>query len=245
MGVSAFSSPPKLLVFDWDGTLMDSVGAIVACTQQALADLGWSGISDGAIRATIGLGLRDALASLFPEARHGDSDRLLACYREHWHGGFRDHPFLFPGVVNVLERLAKEGFLLAVATGKSRRGLEYALEQSSLTGFFHATRTADEAFSKPHPQMLLDLLEELGTRAGDAVMLGDTTYDLDMAHNAGAVPVGVLSGSHSREELVRSRPAAILDSVVELPSWLGLGAPRPRRDDSANAADRHASRPAV
>lgn len=242
MGAFAFSSPPKLLVFDWDGTLMDSVGAIVACTQKALADLGWSGISDGAIRSTIGLGLRDALASLFPEARHGDSDRLLACYREHWHGGFRDHPFLFPGVVATLERLAEEGFLLAVATGKSRRGLEYALEQSNLTGFFHATRTADEAFSKPHPQMLFDLLEELGTRAADTVMLGDTTYDLDMAHNAGAIPVGVLSGSHSREELARSRPAALLDNVVDFPGWLGLSSPRTRR---AEAAGRHAPRPAV
>jgi phosphoglycolate phosphatase len=218
----------RLLVFDWDGTLMDSVGSIVACTQQALADLGWGPVADQSIRTTIGLGLREALAGLMPEATDACYERLLERYRHHWHGGHRDQPFLFPGVPAMLAELKESGFLLAVATGKSRRGLDYALAQSDLSGFFDATRTADEAFSKPHPQMLLDILEELGARPGEAVMVGDTTYDLEMARNGGTASIGVCSGSHSRDELLGSGPLACLESVIHLPQWLGLGVPAAR-----------------
>ena len=109
---------------------------------------------------------------------------------------------------------------MAVATGKSRRGLDYALDQTGLRGLFHATRTADEAFSKPHPQMLLEILDELGVAPRDAVMIGDTTYDLEMARSARTHGVGVTSGGHSREELERLGPLACLDQVVELAPWL-------------------------
>jgi phosphoglycolate phosphatase len=214
----------RLLVFDWDGTLMDSVGSIVACTQKALADLGWGPVADGRIRATIGLGLREALTELMPEVSDEHYQRLLERYRDHWHGGLRDQPFLFAGVAEMLAGLRDAGFQLAVATGKSRRGLDYALAQSGLGDLFDATRTADEAFSKPHPQMLLQILEELGVRPGEAVVVGDTTYDLEMARNAGTSGIGVCSGSHTREELLGIEPLACLESVIHLPEWLGLGA---------------------
>ena len=130
-------------------------------------------------------------------------------------------PLLFDGVGEMLRDLAEEGYLLAVATGKSRRGLDYALDQTGLRGLFHATRTVDEAFSKPHPQMLLDILDELGVPPREAVMIGDTTYDLEMARSARTRAVGVCSGGHGREELRSGwspSPASI--RVVELgPGW--------------------------
>jgi len=119
-----------------------------------------------------------------------------------------------------LEALSDEGYLLAVATGKSRRGLQHSLEQTALAGTFHATRTVDEACSKPHPQMLLDILDELGVSAGEAVMIGDTTYDLQMAQSAGTAAVAVCSGSHCRDELEQLAPLACLDRVSELREWL-------------------------
>jgi len=123
-------------------------------------------------------------------------------------------------VKELLRELADAGYLLAVATGKSRRGLDYALEQTGLSGLFHTTRTVDEAFSKPHPQMLLDILDELGVHPREAVMIGDTTYDLEMARSARTASVGVCSGGHGREELLRFEPLACLESVVELTPWL-------------------------
>lgn len=213
----------RLVVFDWDGTLMDSVGAIVSCTLAAVADLGWDPVTPESIRGTVGMGLREAMFSLLPTATDADYQRLLERYRAHWLGGLGEQPFLFPGVPPMLDALEAAGLLLAVATGKSRRGLDHVLAQSSLAGRFHATRTVDEAFSKPHPQMLLDILDELGVRPAEALVVGDTTYDLDMASQAGAAAVAVLSGTHTREELARSHPLAFLDRVVELPGWLGVG----------------------
>jgi phosphoglycolate phosphatase len=129
-------------------------------------------------------------------------------------------PLLFDGVDGMLRDLADEGYLLAVATGKSRRGLDYALDQTGLREVFQATRTADEAFSKPHPQMLLDILDELGVSPREAVMIGDTTYDLEMARSARTHAVGVCSGGHGREELLRLEPLACLNQVVDLGTWL-------------------------
>jgi phosphoglycolate phosphatase len=212
--------PFELLVFDWDGTLMDSIASIVACTQAVLRDLSLGEVEPETIRGTVGLGLRETIDVLHPGCDDALFGRIIESYREHWLGTFRDLPLLFEGVGEALSRLAGEGYLLAVATGKSRRGLDYALETCGLGGLFHATRTADEAFSKPHPQMLLDVLGELGVRPGDAVMIGDTTYDLEMARSARTAGLGVLSGSHGREDLERFSPLACLDNVVELPDWL-------------------------
>jgi phosphoglycolate phosphatase len=210
----------RLLVFDWDGTLMDSVGSIVACTQAVIRDLELGEIPEATIRGTIGLGLRETVEALVPGCTDELCGSVLERYRYHWFSTFRDRPVLFAGVEEVLRNLAEEGWLLAVATGKSRRGLEYVLDQSGLQGLFHSTRTADEAFSKPHPRMLLDILDDLGAAPGEALMIGDTTFDLEMARNAGTAAIGVCTGSHCREELECLAPLACLDRVVELPGWL-------------------------
>jgi phosphoglycolate phosphatase len=214
------ATPFRLLVFDWDGTLMDSIGTIVACTQATIRDLDLGELPEKTIRGMIGLGLRETIETLSPgcdEARFG---HILEQYREHWHSTYRDMPLLFSGVGELLRDLAGAGYLLAVATGKSRRGLDYALDQTGLREIFHATRTVDEAFSKPHPKMLLDLLDELGVAPREAVMIGDTTYDLEMARSARTHAVGVCSGGHGREELLELEPLACLDQVVDLRPWL-------------------------
>ena len=216
----------RLIVFDWDGTLMDSIGSIVACTRAMMDELGLGGVPDQTIRGTIGLGLRETVEILCPGGGEALFAAVVATYRKHWLATWRDQPVLFAGVRETLTELADEGYLLAVATGKSRRGLDHVLAQTGLDGAFHATRTVDEALSKPHPEMLLAILDELGVRPGAAVMIGDTTYDLEMARNAGTAAVGVCTGSHGREELMRLEPLACLDAITELPGWLaGLREP--------------------
>jgi phosphoglycolate phosphatase len=210
----------RLLVFDWDGTLMDSIGTIVACTQATIRELGLKAIPDETISGTVGLGLRETVEVLSPGCDEELLERILGEYRKHWSMTFRDAPLLFPGVGEMLRDLADEDYLLAVATGKSRRGLDYSLDQTGLRGIFHATRTADEALSKPHPRMLFDILDDLGMKPEDAVMVGDTTYDLAMARSARMAAVAVCSGGHGREELERFGPLACLDQVIELVPWL-------------------------
>jgi phosphoglycolate phosphatase len=214
----------RLLVFDWDGTLMDSVGTIVACTQATMRDLGLPLPAETVIRATIGLGLKETVERLAPGCDAALFQRVVERYRAHWQGTYRDLPLLFPEVSGLLDALAGEGYLLAVATGKSRRGLEHALDQSGLAGRFHATRTADEALSKPHPQMLWDLLDELGARPPEALMVGDTTHDLEMARSAGVAALAVASGTQPREELQRLGPLACFERVGELAGWLAVSA---------------------
>jgi phosphoglycolate phosphatase len=210
----------RLLVFDWDGTLMDSVGTIVACTQAVIRELELGELPEETIRNTIGLGLRETVEVLVPGCDDALFETIIEAYRRHWYLTFRDTPVLFAGAETMLRNLSEEGYLLAVATGKSRRGLDFSLEQTGLGSLFHSTRTADEAFSKPHPQMLLDILNDLGVRPSEALMIGDTTFDLEMARNAGAGGIGVCTGSHCREELQSLKPLACLERVVELPGWL-------------------------
>jgi phosphoglycolate phosphatase len=220
LAMPADSNSFRLLVFDWDGTLMDSIGTIVACTQATIRELELGDLPAERIRGTIGLGLRETIETLSPGCGEQLFGEILEGYRKHWHSTYRDMPLLFPGVREMLHGLAAEGYLLAVATGKSRRGLEYALDQTGLREVFDATRTVDEAFSKPHPKMLLDVLEDLGVSPRQAVMIGDTTYDLEMARSARTHAVGVCSGGHAREELLELEPLACLDQVVDLAAWL-------------------------
>jgi phosphoglycolate phosphatase len=228
-GIAMRSEGLQLLVFDWDGTLMDSVAAIVACTQAVIGELALGTHDPATIRGTVGLGLRETVDALVPGCDDLLYDRVLASYRRHWAGTYRDRPLLFPGVPEMLGELARAGYLLAVATGKSRRGLEHALEQTGLRAHFHATRTVDEAAGKPDPQMLLSILDELGVRPAAAVMVGDSIYDLQMAANAGTHAVGVASGAHRREELAALAPRALLDRIADLPEWLAAVAGESRR----------------
>ena len=217
------SRPYRLLVFDWDGTLMDSIASIVACTEATLSELGWPASPPAAIRAAVGLSIRDTVAQLHPDADEAAAQRLMETYRRLWFGGFRNRALAFPGTGSALAALAADGYLLAVATGKSRRGLDHDLAATGLGHHFHASRTADETQPKPHPQMLLELLDELGAGPSEALMIGDSRWDLEMAAEAGVGAVALASGSHQREELVELaelRPLAILDGVSDLPEWL-------------------------
>ena len=209
-----------LVVFDWDGTLLDSVASIVDCTQRALKELDQPPVEAQRIRSAIGLGLREIVERFAPGCDDALFHQIVEVYGKHWFATYGNQSVLFPGVPELLDRLGQKGVLLAVATAKGRRGLEMDLERTGLTGFFHASRTVDEARSKPHPQMLLDILKELGMRAGESLMVGDTVHDLQMAGNAGISCVAVASGTESRLLLAEQAPLACLENVGELEAWL-------------------------
>jgi phosphoglycolate phosphatase len=213
----------RLLVFDWDGTLADSTALIASAIQHACRDIGEPVPGDVAARHVIGLGLADPLVHVapgIPPNRHRD---LVARYRHHYLAGDSQIP-LFDGVRAMLDDLDAAGFLLAVATGKSRAGLDRALVQQGLRHRFAATRCADEGFPKPHPDMLLHLMERLGVGESETLMIGDTTHDLDLARNAGAAAVGVSYGAHERGGLAQLDPLALVHSVGGLRQWLRCNA---------------------
>lgn len=210
----------KLIVFDWDGTLMDSEARIVACIQAAFRDVGEPPPTRERARNIIGLGLNEAMTVLWPEAEIAERQRVVDRYRFHFLGGDRTPSELFQGAREIVEWLSERGYLLAVATGKSRRGLDESLTSTELAHAFHATRCADETFSKPHPEMLLQIVDELGVRASDTLMIGDTEYDLEMARNAGTGALAVCYGAHEPERLLRLDPLGCLSSLQDIPHWL-------------------------
>ncbi|AKM40233.1 HAD family hydrolase [Burkholderia contaminans FFH2055] len=208
-----------LIVFDWDGTLMDSTAHIAHSIQAACRDLGLPTPSDEASRYVIGLGLRDALQITAPTLDPSDYSRLAERYRHHYL--LDDQRIeLFAGVRELLAELRDTGYLLAVATGKGRVGLNRVLDQSKLTSLFDATRCADETFSKPHPAMLHELSRELGQDLSRTVMIGDTTHDLQMAESAGAAGVGVAYGAHTADALAALAPRFVAPDVGALAAWL-------------------------
>ena len=210
-----------LIIFDWDGTLMDSIGRIVSCMQAAAGEVQWGELDDDAVRNIIGLGLPEAIEALCPGITPAQAERLKTRYAYHFvEGNTTPMPF-YPGVEPGLERLlARPGQRLAVATGKSRRGLDRVFRETATERFFHASRTADETRSKPHPQMLEELLAELDVPVDRAVMVGDTEYDLAMARTLGMDRVAVTYGVHSRERLVACGPCHVADSADGLIHWL-------------------------
>ncbi|MCC4117842.1 HAD-IA family hydrolase [Aromatoleum toluclasticum] len=208
-----------LIVFDWDGTLMDSAAAIVNAILAASRDLNMPEPSEARARHVIGLGLVDALRHAVPDLSESDYPRMVERYRYHYLA--QDHELsLFPGAYAMIEELSVAGRMLAVATGKSRLGLNRALEHSGLGPFFHATRCADECFSKPHPAMLEEIMDELGVARDRTLMVGDTTHDLQMAKNAGVAGLGVAFGAHPRAALEAEEVVGLLDSPAELALWL-------------------------
>ncbi len=210
----------ELIVFDWDGTLMDSEATIVNCLQLAAKDLGVAEPEARRARDVIGLGLHQAVASLFPEASEAMVDALAQQYRKHFLREDREPSPLFPGAPELLQELASRDYFLAVATGKSRRGLDMELRHTGLGNFFHATRCADEAFSKPHPQILLDVLDRLGVDSQRALVIGDTEYDMQMAANAGSDAIGVSFGVHSPERLREQGALTVVEALQQVPEWL-------------------------
>ncbi|MBI5908704.1 MAG: HAD-IIIA family hydrolase [Betaproteobacteria bacterium] len=209
----------ELLVFDWDGTLMDSAGAIVASIQESCRDLGLPVPERERASHIIGLGLKDALAYAVPELPPSDYGKLAERYRHHYLARDSDLE-LFPGIREMLAALERQGHLLAVATGKSRAGLERVLEATQLKQYFDSSRCADETRSKPHPAMLQELMQELLIEPEATLMIGDTAHDLQMAVNAGVPALAVSYGAHPRHSLTALNPLGCVDTPQELLPWL-------------------------
>lgn len=213
----------ELVVFDWDGTLMDSAATIVEAIQAACRDLDLPAPSDARARHVIGLGLADALRYAVPDMPVERTAEMVERYRHHYLS--RDQELrLFEGAGDMIAELAEAGHLLAIATGKSRLGLDRALRVSGLGPLFHDSRCADECFSKPHPQMLEELMAAFGVGPEKTLMIGDTTHDLQMAKNAGVASLGVAYGAHPAESLDELSPLARLHTIGELRDWLKANA---------------------
>lgn len=216
------NSPFQLLVFDWDGTLMDSEAHIVASLEKALADLDLPSLPRERLSNVIGLGLSEAVRDLLPDVDQDVVADFIDRYRHHYLSADPVSSALFPGALETLSRLANAGYLLAVATGKSRHGLERSLKETGCAEFFAVTRCADECFSKPHPQMLQEIMTDLDTPSHQTLMIGDTEYDLQMAGNAGTAALAVSYGVHERERLLQHGPLGCLDHIAEIIPWLGI-----------------------
>lgn len=208
-----------LIAFDWDGTLYDSTRLIVRCIQAAVIDVGGAKPSENDAAWVIGLGLAEALARAAPDVPKEKYAELGARYRYHYLQ-HQDDLVLFDGVLQMIDALRARGHKLAVATGKSRRGLNEALKSVALRDRFDASRTADETFGKPHPRMLLELMEELEVPPERTLMIGDTTHDLQLALNAGCPSVGVSYGAHEPESFDELKPLFVAHSVASLEAWL-------------------------
>ncbi|WP_373185445.1 HAD-IA family hydrolase [Halopseudomonas sp.] len=211
----------KTLIFDWDGTLCDSISRIVEAMTNAAQRTGLAVPSDQAVRDIIGLGLPEAIATLFPGMDEPWlAEKLRQEYSDYYVALEQQPASLFPGVMEALENFRAAGFKLAVATGKSRRGLDRVLASHDLTGFFDMTRCADETLSKPHPRMLEEILNRLETPASCALMLGDSEFDIRMAHSARVRAVAASYGAQSRAHLLQSRPEHCIDAFTEFQGWI-------------------------
>jgi len=209
----------QLIVFDWDGTLMDSTGHIVQCMQEAITQLDFPPLDDAAISHIIGLGLNEAAQALYPNISVAAVEQLANTYRQVWLSGPIDTP-LFDNASKLIQNLNEQDYFLGVATGKSRSGLNKVLSSTQLEPFFHATRCADECHSKPNPQMIEELMNYLGVTPKETLMIGDTEYDLQMAHNAGADSLGISHGAHGVDTLQACKPQAIVDDLFQVEQWL-------------------------
>lgn len=224
----------RLVVFDWDGTLVDSEARIVQSVGAAIEALGLPERDAAAIGEIIGLGMPEAVEALYPGRGAALYPRFVAHYRERFAAAGPPGP-LFPGARETVGALRAASCLLGIATGKSRRGLERELEATALAGLFDAWRCAGECASKPHPEMLERLMHETGAAPSETLVVGDTSYDMEMARNAGVAAVAVASGVHDRDRLLEFEPLALLASVAGLTGWL-QGADRPAGADAVESS---------
>ncbi len=208
-----------LIVFDWDGTLMDSTAIITMAVQNACADLNLPVPSQKDASYVIGLGLRDALLHVAPSLDPLDYPKMSERYIHHFHANEENMP-LFEGAETLLAALRAQDFLVAIATGKSRKGLDRALEKTNIGHYFHSSRCADECHSKPHPEMLHDLMSQFSVSPQRTLMIGDTTHDLQMAINAQTHGLGVTYGAHPKHELQQLNPIGLIDDIKEFAPWL-------------------------
>lgn len=210
----------RMVVFDWDGTLMDSAAKIVNCFRAAARDCAAPLPSPAAVRGIIGLGLDEALTQLFPGRDADQRRRLEAAYREHFLERDRTVSGLFPGVRAGLTGLRDDARVLAVATGKARRGLDRVLEETATRHLFATSRCVDEAVSKPDPRMLEDILAHTGIDRRDTLMVGDTTFDLQMAAAAGVDALAVGYGAHPVARLLAEDPRDCLGDFQQVLAWI-------------------------
>ncbi len=209
-----------LIIFDWDGTLVDSTQRIVDSMQRAAREVGLPVVADSAIQNIIGLGLPEALKTVWPTIQAEQVPTMTTAYARFFVSESQIHMDFFDGVPVLLDTLTASGRQLAVATGKSRKGLDRMLRDMQIGSYFAATRCADETRSKPHPQMLHELLQELNVAPERALMVGDTSYDLDMANAAGMHSIAMSHGAHNEQVLLACRPQAICHSIHELNQWI-------------------------
>ncbi|MBP6700959.1 MAG: HAD-IA family hydrolase [Halioglobus sp.] len=215
-----------IVIFDWDGTLCDSIEHIVSAMQGACADQGVEPPPAAEVRNIVGLGLPQALVQLFPSMDGAGRADLALAYSRHFAAPERGPAQLYAGAILTLDGLRTRGFELAVATGKSRRGLDRVLSSLGLVDYFEATRCADETLSKPHPRMLHEIMTARGKSPDEVVMVGDSEYDMDMAQRAGVRSVAVSFGVHGSERLASYGPLAIVDALPELLELAVFGAGR-------------------
>ncbi|SNR83385.1 phosphoglycolate phosphatase [Methylobacillus rhizosphaerae] len=212
-----------LIVFDWDGTLANSTQIIVNSIRQAAVESGLEDPGQLAASSIIGLGLREAIEQLFGVITQEQLQQMAARYNVHYNAR-QDDVLLFEHAYETVTRLNRQGYMLGVATGKGRRGLNHALAHSGLGELIHGTRCVDECHSKPHPQMLMELMDEFGVEPGRTLMVGDTSFDLQMAQNAKVASLGVTYGAHPLERLLPHSPLAHFDEFATLSQWLELNA---------------------
>ena len=211
----------QLLIFDWDGTLADSAAMIVGAMQRAIVALKLPPRSDESIRELIGLGLNEALGQLYPDIELPHLYQLLSSYRAQWLSEGAGEAPLFAGALEAIQQLHGAGHHIAIATGKSRKGLDRSLRHHvDLRPLVLASRTADETASKPNPLMLQELLAELDVPAGQALMIGDTEYDMAMARAIGMPGLGVTCGVHAPQRMLDAGAGALIECVRDLPAWL-------------------------
>ena len=208
-----------VIIFDWDGTLMDSTAQIVESIQAACIELGLPEPSKDQASHVIGLGLLDAMREACPAANIQEQALLVQAYQRH-HAQNRNKTVLFDDVFAGLQKLQQAGYFMAVATGKGRSGLDYALEQTQTRGFFDITRTVSECQSKPHPEMIFSICEVLNVSPKRALMVGDTTHDLLMAHEAGAYAAALSTGAHQVSQLQTAPFLSLSDSFGQFLTWL-------------------------
>lgn len=207
-----------ILIFDWDGTLIDSADKIVACMQAAAKEVEMPIPTDAAVRNIIGLGLPEAVDVIFEGISPEKNEAIRLQYAKHFKAADQIPCDFFPGVIDALNRFKAQGYILAIATGKSRVGLNRMLANAGLSHFFDITRCADETKSKPDPLMLKEILAAYPNKK--ACMVGDTEFDLGMAQALGMTSIGVSYGAHDVERLKRHDPALIIDHFSELEAWL-------------------------
>ena len=206
-------------IFDWDGTISDSASKIIQCLQMAAEDNKLPALSDASVKNIIGLGLPEAIKTLYPTIDHDRVEKLAKSYSVHFMEQDKSPSPFFPLAMETLTQLRDDNFILAIATGKSRRGLNRVLSNLSLNGFFHYSRCADETASKPNPKMLEELLEESACDVNEAVMIGDTEWDMLMANKIGMRKIAVNYGAHSKERLEKCSPEMQIECFSQILDW--------------------------